>query len=320
MKVFISWSGQRSKQLARALYEWLPVILPDSDPWMSEAEIQAGQRWSDEIAKELGHSNFGIICVTPENLNAPWLLFEAGALSKSMTEAKVVPLLLRLNEGDVPFPLAQFQAKKVEKTGIKELVLDLNKDCNPPLKDKNLTVSFEALWNILEKLIGAIPPTPEEEKPARTQGEILEELVASVRNVEFGLREGPFRESISSRRRRRLHPMMMMDAKEMFMDRPGDPIFLLVMAGFLREELPWLAEIFTESYREIRSGSAAQTEATYLRLRRLIKELSHGHPMLRDFMGDNKESDMMLRELPHVIDRVLSLYSDTPKKVDIEDL
>ena len=320
MRVFISWSGERSKALAKAVNEWLPVILPDISPWMSEAEIQAGQRWSAEISKELESSNFGIICVTPENLNAPWLLFEAGALSKSMKEAKVVPLLLGLNEGDVPFPLAQFQAKKVEKSGIKELIFDLNKDCNPPLKDNNLEVSFEALWKNLESKVKLISKDELKGKSSRNQSEILEELVASVRNVEFGLREGPYRESNSSRRRKRFHPMMLFELAESFQDRSNDPIFLLVLAGMYREDMPWLAEILTESYRDIRSGSGVQIEAASLRLRRLMKQIDRNHPIFREMMGDSKESHMMVMELPHIVERALTRFSDSLEKDDTEDL
>lgn len=70
MKVFISWSGERSKLLANALCEWLKPVLQSVEVWMSEADIEAGDRWGQEVAKELSASNFGIICVTPENLNA----------------------------------------------------------------------------------------------------------------------------------------------------------------------------------------------------------------------------------------------------------
>lgn len=43
------------------------------------------------MAKELKSPNFGIIWVTPENLNSAWILFEAGALAKSLQGAKVIP-------------------------------------------------------------------------------------------------------------------------------------------------------------------------------------------------------------------------------------
>ena len=116
MKVFISWSGERSKLLAVGLREWLRPILQSVEVWMSEADIDAGDRWGQEVARELSSCNFGIICVTPENLQASWLLFEAGALAKSLEGSKVIPLLFELELRDISGPLAQFQAKKFDQS------------------------------------------------------------------------------------------------------------------------------------------------------------------------------------------------------------
>jgi TIR domain len=115
MKIFISWSGERSEALATALKEWLPLVLHYAEPWLSRSDIDAGGRWGVEIAKELEACNFGIICITRENRDAPWILFEAGALAKSMQDGKVIPLLLDLDKKEISGPLAQFQAKKVEQ-------------------------------------------------------------------------------------------------------------------------------------------------------------------------------------------------------------
>jgi hypothetical protein len=70
MKVFISWSGERSHLLAQALHESLPLVLHYVKPWLSPAAIFAGDRWAQEVGKDLESSNFEIICVTPENLNS----------------------------------------------------------------------------------------------------------------------------------------------------------------------------------------------------------------------------------------------------------
>ena len=130
MKVFISWSGKRSQTLAQALREWIPLVLHNVEPWLSEADIEAGDRWAEEVAKELADANFGIICVTRENVGSPWVLFEAGALAKSMQGSKVIPLLLDLEFRDITGPLAQFQAKKVEKAGIGEVIHSINQTAN----------------------------------------------------------------------------------------------------------------------------------------------------------------------------------------------
>ena len=86
MKVFITWSGKKSKAVALALREWIPDVLNNIEAWMSEIDIGAGRRWSEAIALELGVTNCGIICLTKSNLNQPWILFEAGALAKSISD------------------------------------------------------------------------------------------------------------------------------------------------------------------------------------------------------------------------------------------
>ena len=94
MKVFISWSGERSRLMAQALAEWFPRVIQAVQPWVSDDNITKGERWSTRIGTSLSEHKIGIVCVTPENYQAPWLLFEAGALSKVIGDAKVCPLLL----------------------------------------------------------------------------------------------------------------------------------------------------------------------------------------------------------------------------------
>jgi hypothetical protein len=189
MKIFISWSDERSEALAKALREWLPLVLHFVDPWLSKSDIQAGERWSIEIAKELENCNFGVLCITRENLSSPWILFEAGALAKSMQDGRVIPLLLDLDFKEISGPLAQFQAKKADSTGIKELVVSLNKADSAPVPEAQLHKLFSVLWSDLEKQIASIPKSGTQTKHNRPQGEILEELVSSVRSVDTRFRD-----------------------------------------------------------------------------------------------------------------------------------
>ena len=81
MKVFISWSGERSMFVAAALREWLTMMVQSVDPWMSKVDLKAGGKWNPELEKELSQAVYGVSCVTRSNRTAPWLLFEAGALT-----------------------------------------------------------------------------------------------------------------------------------------------------------------------------------------------------------------------------------------------
>ena len=63
MKVFIRWSGERSKAVAEALQEWLRRVVQAVDPWIS-SEMTKGVRWSPEIVARLEESKVDIICLT----------------------------------------------------------------------------------------------------------------------------------------------------------------------------------------------------------------------------------------------------------------
>ncbi len=117
MKVFISWSGDRSKTIANALKPWLKDVFQGIGVWMSDHDIRAGARWSSALGGELEAAKFGIICLTPENLKSHWLTFEAGALSKSINESSVVPYRFQLRTADVGPPLSQFQGVDANEEG-----------------------------------------------------------------------------------------------------------------------------------------------------------------------------------------------------------
>jgi len=127
MRVVISWSGDRSKAIANALYHWLPTIIQSLEPWMSDHDIDKGTRSIPAISKKLEETQFGIICLTPENLNALWLLFEAGSLSKSHEDARVWTFLYHLDYVNVQGPLAQFQHTIAQIEDVRKLLQAINR-------------------------------------------------------------------------------------------------------------------------------------------------------------------------------------------------
>ena len=189
MNVFLSWSGEESKAVAQALYFWLPEVIQTVRPWMSQQDLVAGVRWSNEIEGNLKQSAFGIICVTPSNRSAPWLNFEAGAISNNLGVVNVVPYIFRLGFADLSGPLTQFQGKEATREGTRDVVGALNKSLGEAgLDGRRLEKAFEKLWPDLEEKLKAIPQTPEskaseEEAKGRTEEDKLDEMLLLLRRV-----------------------------------------------------------------------------------------------------------------------------------------
>ncbi len=123
---FISWSGEPSKQLAQALRDWLPSTLQYVKPYFTPADIEKGTKWDNEISKELEASNVCIIALTRESLNSKWIMFEAGAISRSSDKARVCGILFDLEPTDIEGPLEKFQKTKFSKEDMFKLLTDIN--------------------------------------------------------------------------------------------------------------------------------------------------------------------------------------------------
>jgi hypothetical protein len=193
MDIFISWHGKRSLAAAEALRGWLPLIVNAFKPWLSSADIDKGARWRSELSNKLGTATAGIFCLTPSNLTAPWLLFEAGAISRAPETAYVCTLLVDLQPSDVKDPLAQFQATRATKEEIHQLVKNLNKSQGEDrMDDALLNRSFEKWWPDLDEQLKKLPSDDAAPPPQRSEREMIQELLDKVRDLSQVLQPRPY--------------------------------------------------------------------------------------------------------------------------------
>lgn len=182
MKVFISWSGERSQEIAEVLRDWLPNVVQAVQPWMSSIDIDKGARWNTDIALQLEETRVGIICLTSDNLESPWIHFEAGALSKTLEHTFVCPYLFDIEPTDVNGPLVQFQATRANEQETRKLIHTINRALGKEaLSDNSLDRAFDMWWPSLSQSLKQIPSEPESHKPRRTERDLLEEILDVVR-------------------------------------------------------------------------------------------------------------------------------------------
>jgi hypothetical protein len=182
MKVFIGWSGERSKKVALELRAWIPKVIQRVEPWMSEQDIQPGALWLKELIGQLRETRFGIVALTQQNMRESWIHFEAGALANSVEESFVCPYLIDIEKGtDLTGPLTQFQARRADKEGTFALLAGINQTLGESkLAENTLLETFERWWTDLEKVIATLP---KEQTGARKRSdrELLEEILQKVR-------------------------------------------------------------------------------------------------------------------------------------------
>jgi hypothetical protein len=190
MRVFISWSGDDSRRAAELIHTWLKNVIQEVEPWISARDIPKGGKWQSSLGTSLSDTSFGIIMVTKSNVNAPWVLFEAGALS-NVPNSSVVPMLCGISELALAnTPLSQFQAVPVNKIGMLSLVVGINKQCLKPLEDKQINDTFEKWWPDFERGYKNIPflSNSDEEQSGRLPqvpfGNALEDIMQSLRRIE----------------------------------------------------------------------------------------------------------------------------------------
>lgn len=183
-KVFISWGGNLRKRLAEEIKNWLPSVLQFVKPYFTPEDIEKGTRWESNIANELSNSDVGLICLTKDNINRPWILFEAGALSKNLEKSNVCTILFNVDSSEITGPLTCFQATKFDRADFKKLIKTINNTGGESkLEQSVLDEVFDMWWPKLEEKIQHVFKNYKEEPHGedRTDREILEEVLDLTR-------------------------------------------------------------------------------------------------------------------------------------------
>lgn len=333
MKVFISWSGERSKKVAQIFRDWLPTVIQAIEPFVSSEDIEKGSRWNTDIAQELKESRFGLICVTKENLKAPWLNFEAGALSKTIDNTYVAPILLDLKPSELKgSPISQFQATSFSKDDMKRLIETLNVAAGNCLAPARLDKAFELCYPDLEKDIAELKKlsvTDDEESTTEANPHIdtsiLEELLETARNTQrlLGNTDAKLYSNIDEVQKKvdsiveRIERQQEMDMRrssrkyrsvfveELLFARydseQADAVFpysILMALSAYKEDFPWLYDVGSETVKIITSNAKKNDKIAAVDKFKNVIDYTCSHPIMREIYGSRKELLMLLRELP----------------------
>ncbi|WP_082007048.1 TIR domain-containing protein [Pseudarthrobacter phenanthrenivorans] len=189
MKVFISWS-KNSCHFAGVLNEAIGRLF-DTVTTFYSPEIPAGEQWLAQIEEELNDTDFGIICVSRENQLEQWLNYEAGALSRQVSDRRKRLGVLLLNfedTSDVAGPFKNFQMKMANIQGFKSLMKSLN-EYGPNIKQETLDSRIDMEWPQLQDAVEKLKKeaATRTKTPERPDTEKIDELLRIVRDFDKAL-------------------------------------------------------------------------------------------------------------------------------------
>ncbi len=331
MKVFISWSGETSLKVAQIFREWIPSVIQSIEPYVSSEDIDKGARWSTDIAKELADSSFGILCVTKDNLQAPWLSFEAGALSKTMEKSFVTPFLFNIKRSEVNGPILQFQSTIFEKEDIRRMVKTLNKACGEAsISEARLDKAFDVWYPTLESLLTELKESAsnvdeeQESNESNETSEILEEILELSRDNQKLLKSPDMRlyedicrlqeaidqlsirnNSIYNKRiASRKYSAVFLDEIMHMTEGRGNYGFLLLLSLY-KEDFPWIYDMGKELYELLKSSIPSIDKDMAIRNFREMLDFSFGHPIMRESFGRSKDMAFLANDVAYALNHCL---------------
>lgn len=278
-----------------------------------------GSEWFQKLTDRLQQATDVVCLFTERSVDRPWILYEAG-IAKGKLNTPVIGIacgipLDRINTG----PFFHFQNCDGSEKGLVDLVKQLAQRISDITLDNDVVVDrvrdFRSKSeDILKKLQGqkkGAEKLPEENPMAR----LVEEMKSLVRDLPTRVAEQMAEMGDPTRRRRfrRLHPMMIDEMLHMT-DDPDDPIGILMVAGLVRDDAPWLYELTMEVYRAAKTGDREAIERELSRLRRFSEVMMRGGPFMEEFGFGGKEAHILYMEFPRMLERVLQRSVESPNR------
>lgn len=184
LKIFVSWSGKVSKDIAIAVKSWLESTPVRISVFMSEESLQSGVDSIATIREELSETYFGLVVLTPDNLKAEWIHFEAGALSKDIGRSRLVPLLFGLTFDQLPKTLNGFHARRFDRDSMLKLLLDINKFAPTKASEAAIKRNFSDSWPRLSRRVTKIVASVQRSTGATKKIEECPEVAEARRETE----------------------------------------------------------------------------------------------------------------------------------------
>jgi len=277
--------------------------------------IEYGLEWYPAIMDKIDEASDVVCLLTQNSVDRPWILYEAGvAKGKLNTKVIGVALGIPLSEA-VNGPFAQFQNNDGDIDSVTKLVYDLVKKV-PGLDPDRQTV--KTLVELFLKKVTDLVKSKSKTKEQRQDAENDSSVVKLFEEVKIMFQDLPAkierRSDVEKRKILKLDPKYILNQLHFFEKKDDFGFNFLIAISFYKNDFPWLYEIGLETYRTIRESNSPQEIQTAHKKFREILEMTFRHPMMRDFIGYEKDSMFFFEDLRYLLSKQLDWLINKKKK------
>lgn len=323
--IFISHDS-RDAELAEALSKLLTNVSAGvlksfrSSDKKGRQGIEYGVEWYPKLMEQLENASDVVCLLTQRSVDRPWILYEAG-VAKGKLDKPVYGIALGIALSNASTgPFAQFQNCDDDEESLTKLVMQLVERIPGSEPDHDAVLmqvkAFKERASELLTKLGGDDSTDEQQPDTSAIAKMFEEVKIMFKDLPTRVESALADADRPSRRTRpfRFHPMMVEEMTHMAGGRGrNSAIAMLVLAGFLRDDFPWLYEIAMEAYRGLKSGDTKVAREAVRTLQRAAEFTMHG-PMMEEFGPRDRESHMMLMELPRFIEHITRRFMPPSKE------
>lgn len=253
--------------------------------------IEYGVEWFPEIMKKLENASDVVCLLTPNSINRPWILYEAGvAKGKLETPVHGVALGISLTLASTG-PFAQFQNSDDSEDSLTQLVIQLVKRIPNAEPDSSVVRSQVSVFRV--KVAAAFAKENGNAKPEK-EDQASDAVAKMFEEIKLMYQELPGRisrrtdpERLENRRRRALlRPQLMMEMSEYSERDFSSPVSILFILSSFKEDFPWLYDFGVEVFRKINS-KLEDPQPDIFQLLKLSEMVIH-HPGFREMSFASK--------------------------------
>jgi len=178
--IFVCWSGDKSLELARFVYRWLPKHLDGARAWASFNQLRdlpLGKPDHAKIVKAAKRCGACVAVITRENNERPWLGYETGIFTGLKKTVYVMLCDMTIDEfRGMGHPLAALNAVTPKLPQIRNCLLGLNSQLGLGIDQKKVReISDLAFQEYVDACDRAFPELTEAEREMREFEDYLED-------------------------------------------------------------------------------------------------------------------------------------------------